>query len=193
MSPARTGGSDPQDTHRRLDCLYIFHSMPCREPKPMPPENTDLERRVLAHEQILQALIAHMVDGEPQFLERLQDTFSHPVEIGLLPGDGVSTQRYAARFIRRVIELGRQPATASLVERWDKLWPTVGEDNLVNQNVPVRFEILPRDDLWEVTRDHRLIGGFVSRAGALEAAHAEIQSVFEAGGSAELVARQSKP
>ena len=31
-------------------------------------EDTDLERRVLAHEQILQALIAHMVETEPRFL-----------------------------------------------------------------------------------------------------------------------------
>ena len=30
-------------------------------------ENTDLERRVLAHEQILQVLIAHMAAAEPYF------------------------------------------------------------------------------------------------------------------------------
>jgi hypothetical protein len=37
----------------------------------MDVENTDLERRVLAHEQILQALIAHMAETEPKFLDRL--------------------------------------------------------------------------------------------------------------------------
>jgi hypothetical protein len=30
-------------------------------------ENTDLERRVLAHEQILKVLIAHMAETEPNF------------------------------------------------------------------------------------------------------------------------------
>jgi len=30
-------------------------------------ENTDLERRVLAHEQILQVLIAHLAEAEPKF------------------------------------------------------------------------------------------------------------------------------
>ena len=31
----------------------------------MDVENTDLERRVLAHEQILKVLIAHMAETEP--------------------------------------------------------------------------------------------------------------------------------
>jgi hypothetical protein len=39
-------------------------------------ENTDLERRVLAHEQILQVLIAHMSEAEPKFLDRLQQIFT---------------------------------------------------------------------------------------------------------------------
>jgi hypothetical protein len=42
----------------------------------MHDENTDLERRVLAHEQILQVLIAHMAEGEPKFLDRLQQIFT---------------------------------------------------------------------------------------------------------------------
>jgi hypothetical protein len=33
----------------------------------MDVENTDLERRVLAHEQILQVLIAHLAEAEPNF------------------------------------------------------------------------------------------------------------------------------
>jgi hypothetical protein len=36
----------------------------------MDVENTDLERRVLAHEQILQVLIAHMAEAEPKVLDR---------------------------------------------------------------------------------------------------------------------------
>ena len=37
----------------------------------MDVENTDLERRVLAHEQILQVLIAHMAEAEPKFLDQI--------------------------------------------------------------------------------------------------------------------------
>jgi hypothetical protein len=42
----------------------------------MDVENTDLERRVLAREQILQVLIAHMAEAEPKFLDRLQQRFT---------------------------------------------------------------------------------------------------------------------
>jgi len=45
-------------------------------------ENTDLERRVLAHEQILQVLIAHMAEAEPNFLDRLQQIFAKHHTLG---------------------------------------------------------------------------------------------------------------
>ena len=73
---------------------------------------------------------------------------------------------------------------------WDDLWPTSGEPNLSHENVPVRFRVQQRDDLWEVLREGRLIGGYVSQKGALEAAHLAMQEIFCAGGSAELVAHQ---
>jgi hypothetical protein len=43
----------------------------------MDVENTDLERRVLAHEQILQVLIAHMAEGEPKSLDRQRQIFTN--------------------------------------------------------------------------------------------------------------------
>jgi hypothetical protein len=156
-------------------------------------ENTDLERRVLAHEQILQALIAYMVESDPEMLKRMTAAFSNPVRLDHT-GDYTDTAAYAARFVREVIRLGRPEdaaANVSLVALWDDLWPTSGEANLLNENVPVRFEINKRDDLWEVTRDGRLSGGYVSQKGALEAAHIAMQDIFCAGGSAELIARQT--
>ena len=158
----------------------------------MSAEDTDLERRVLAHEQILQALIAHMVETEPQFLERLSATFNNPVQAGCLRYDRISTATHAARFVREVIRLGEKPSAPSLVSRWDDLWPTSGENSILNGNIPVRFEIRPRDDLWEVFRNGRLKGGYVSRSGALDAAHSAMQEVFEGGGCAELLALQPK-
>lgn len=158
----------------------------------MSAEDTDLERRVLAHEQILQALIAHMVETEPRFLERLKSTFSRPVQVKALPLDETSTAAYAALFVREVIRLGEQEFTPSLISKWDDLWPTAGEDNLANVNIPVRFEIRLRDDLWEVLRDGRLCGGYVSRSGALEAAQQAMQAVWEGGNAAELFAARHK-
>ena len=155
----------------------------------MRAEDTDLERRVLAHEQILQALIAHMVESEPRFLERLSATFSHPIEMDPAHPQRKDTAAYAALFVREVVKLGNSEdqAVASRVSRWDDLWPTRGEVNLVNENVPVRFEVRRGDDLWEVTRNGRLFGGYVSRAGALEAAQIAVHDVFCDGGSAELI------
>ena len=154
----------------------------------MSAEDTDLERRVLAHEQILQALIAHMVETEPKFLDRLSATFSHPVHMGPDHPDRTDTAAYAALFVREVIKLGGSVGQVSeQVSRWDDLWPTHGEINLVNENVPVRFEVRQGDDLWEVLRNGRLFGGYVSRAGALEAAQMAVHDIFCGGGSAELL------
>lgn len=69
-------------------------------------ENTDLERRVLAHERILQVLIAHMTEEEPQFLERLQARFAKNHDLGDGGHDYVDTEQHAKYFIDRVIELG---------------------------------------------------------------------------------------
>jgi hypothetical protein len=43
--------------------------------QPEPPESTDLERRVLAHERILKSLIAYMAQTESRFLNHLSKTF----------------------------------------------------------------------------------------------------------------------
>jgi hypothetical protein len=154
----------------------------------MSAEDTDLERRVLAHEQILQALIAHMVETEPKFLDRLSATFSHPVHMDAEHPDRTGTADYAALFVREVIKLGATDGQLPPeVSRWDDLWPTRGEINLVNENVPVRFEVRLGDELWEVLRNGRLFGGYVSRAGALESAQMAVHDVFCSGASAELL------
>ncbi len=159
----------------------------------MSAEDTDLERRVLAHEQILQALIAHIVESEPRFLDRLSATFANPLHIVPARHDRVSTASHAARFVREIVRLAGTPASPSLVSRWDDLWPTSGEADVVNDNAPVRFEIRRHDDLWEVRRDGHLRGGYVSRSGALSAVQAEMQELFEGGGCAELLADRPQP
>jgi hypothetical protein len=57
----------------------------------MDVENTDLERRVLAHEQILQVLIAHMAEAEPRFLDRLQQIFTKHHTLGANEQDYTDT------------------------------------------------------------------------------------------------------
>jgi hypothetical protein len=68
----------------------------------MDVENTDLERRVLAHEQILQVFIAHMAEAEPKFLDRLQQIFTKHHTLGADEQDYTDTA-YAQQFIRHVM------------------------------------------------------------------------------------------
>ena len=71
-------------------------------------ENTDLERRVLAHEQILQVLIAHMSEAEPKFLDRLQHIFTKHHTLGADEQDYTDTAAYAQQFIQQVVRLKEQ-------------------------------------------------------------------------------------
>ena len=68
-------------------------------------EKTDLERRVLAHEQILQVLIAHMAATEPRFLDRLQKIFMKHHTLGANEQDYTDTAAYAEQFIHHVVRL----------------------------------------------------------------------------------------
>ena len=71
----------------------------------MDVENTDLERRVLAHEQILQVLIAHMAEAEAKFLDRLQQIFTKHHTLGPDEQDYTDTAAYAEQFIHHVVRL----------------------------------------------------------------------------------------
>lgn len=68
----------------------------------MTVENTDLERRVLAHERILQALIAHLAESQPMFLDRLRAVFSGHHTLGANEQDYTGTDQYADQFIRQI-------------------------------------------------------------------------------------------
>jgi hypothetical protein len=80
----------------------------CKRGAVMVVENTDLERRVLAHEQILQVLIAHLAEAEPKFLERLQHIFSHHRVMGAEEQDYTDTSQYAEQFIQQVMRLRKK-------------------------------------------------------------------------------------
>ena len=68
----------------------------------MPIEDTDLERRVLAHERILQALIRHVAEDQPAILERLKGNFSTGHNLGEYEQEYTSTRHYGDHFIRGI-------------------------------------------------------------------------------------------
>jgi hypothetical protein len=76
-------------------------------------ETTDLERRVLAHERILQALVAVIDETEPTFMARLKATLAD----GRGPGAGehnfIVAEQHAERLIREVEARGERRKSAS--------------------------------------------------------------------------------
>lgn len=67
-----------------------------------PIERTELERRVLAHERILQALISHIAEEQPEILARLKATFGNGHNLGEYEQDYTSTEHYGDQFIRKI-------------------------------------------------------------------------------------------
>lgn len=83
-----------------------------------PSETTDLERRVLAHERVLQALIAYMARTEPRFIDHLRERFVEPMSMARHEHDHRETDDYAEEFTRAVMLLGEARA----------LWEGAGND-----------------------------------------------------------------
>jgi len=79
----------------------------------MSAENTDLERRVLAHEQILQILIAHMAEAQPEIMIRLRAVFSGHRGLGADEQDYTDTAGYAEQFIHEITRVGRHDPVGS--------------------------------------------------------------------------------
>lgn len=77
-----------------------------------------------------------------------------------------------------------QPPPA--VDRWDDLWPTVGEPDLVYENVPVRFYIAPRGHNWEVFQNTAFWGIFQSRNEAFDTVRNAMAAIFTSGGAAQM-------
>jgi hypothetical protein len=76
--------------------------------------------------------------------------------------------------------------TSSVDQGWDDIWPTAGEAGLANENVPVRFRILPRGTSWEVFRNSAFWGIFQSRAEANSHVRVAMSEIFSLGGSAQM-------
>lgn len=77
----------------------------------MDNDATALERKVLAHEQILQVLIAHMAETEPKFLDRLKAVFTRHHTVGAHEQNYYDTAQYAEQFICEVEKIQEFKAT----------------------------------------------------------------------------------
>jgi len=118
------------------------------------PDDTDLERRVLAHERILQTLIAHMAETEPKLLLRLTDTFCVPMKLERHEQDYTDTDSYAEEFIRSVAGLGEKSAkktSKKLKNSKSRYLPSAGRKSI--KIAPSPFHIKHEGGVWRVSKN----------------------------------------
>ncbi|MEW5424569.1 hypothetical protein [Amorphus sp. 3PC139-8] len=140
------------------------------------PETTDLERRVLAHERILQSLIAYMSRTEPRFVEHLRGRFVEPMAMARHEHDYRDVDDYAEEFIRAVMRLGETPERKNTKERQGAASASVprGECTPAPPLPPVvqpdRVQLKERGGIWEVRVDGAFQGDYRLKDHALAAA-----------------------
>lgn len=151
----------------------------------MAVENTDLERRVLAHEQILQALMAQIAEGRPGFLDAMSQRFAS-ARRGAHEHDYVETADYAEAFLREVMRLMRvrrsaspQPAASSIAEH-----RTMSADARPS-SVVIRSNLA--HGVWHVTCDDVFLGDYLSEDAAQAAIDQAAADLRQKGRSTEVV------
>jgi hypothetical protein len=123
---------------------------------PKASESTDLERRVLAHERILQALIAYMARTEPRFVDHLRERFVEPMRMARHEHDYRETDDYAEEFIRTVMLLGavRAPEAKEPEITFKQPIPPKshgGQDSSMNRTAQRdRVQVHERNGIWVV-------------------------------------------
>jgi hypothetical protein len=158
----------------------------------MPVENTDLERRVLAHEQILQALMAQLAEGQPGFLDRMRERFA-AARRGAHEHDYVETADYAEAFLHEVMRLIRAkevksgastPSAAPNPSAAPRVAPAA---TLREVDRPVVIRTSRVGGVWHVIRDDVFLGDYLAEDPARDAATKEAREIASQGGRAELI------
>ncbi|MBU2941899.1 hypothetical protein Q8W25_20010 [Shimia thalassica] len=139
-------------------------------------ETTDLERRVLAHERILQALIAYMARTEPRFVDHLRERFVEPMRMVPHEHDYRETDDYAEEFIRAVMLLGEERAPIGKESKLTDKKPVSpkgrGAQGSSMSRPPQRggVQVRERNGIWEVEVDGKFRGDYHQKEHALAAA-----------------------
>lgn len=154
-------------------------------------EETDLERRVLAHERILQALIAHMAEAEPKFVAHLSAVFSELPHGGRREHDFTDTHAYADQFVRKVLQIVEHRGEPVPIRALASRHPTdLGQGKRADtppKGCPVtRLEVRRSTGLWQVTCDGQFHGHYDTDQPAFDAAEAVALDVVANGGAADL-------
>ena len=141
-----------------------------------PAETTDLERRVLAHERVLQALIAYMARTEPRFIDHLRERFVEPMSMARHEHDHRETDDYAEEFIRAVMLIGEARAPNAKEPEMTNMKPVPpkgrgAQDSSMNRPaLRGGVQVRERNGIWEVQVDGSFRGDYHQKEHALAAA-----------------------
>ena len=137
------------------------------------PIATELERRVLAHERILQSLIAYMSRTEPRFVDHLRERFVETMKMARHEHDYRDVDDYAEVFIRAVMMMGEpgKPSHSDDPKQRAPLQQTTASraQKLRQSSTPDRVQIKKTNGIWRVTVDCEFWGDFNSEEQALAA------------------------
>ena len=158
-------------------------------------EGTDLERRVLAHERILQVLIAHMAETEPKFVAHLNAVFGEAPPAGRREYDFTDTDAYADQFIRKVVQLVERHGLRSKAREQAPHSSDLSQADAPSAGVSVvtQLEVKRHAGIWEIIRDGQFYGHYDDDQPAFDAAEAVAVAVVASGGSADLVWTDGRP
>lgn len=186
MTPAPPDETRPFDLRASLQRLAARPPQTPREAA-MPDQNTDLERRVLAHERILQFLIADLVDGDPPLLDRMALTFA-PQGRRSDAHEHTDAEDYAEQFIRQLRKLAedrpvrREALTeAQAPDPSDPPTPLAALAGTGGGANVIPVGVRKRSGVWEVRTDQGHHGDYRQRADAIEAALTEVGTRIDAG------------
>lgn len=130
---------------------------------------TDLERRVLAHERVLQTLIAYMSRSEPRFIEHLRKVFVEPMAMERHEQDYRGSDDYAEEFIRAIVVAGYGHASAGNAIRPREFTRSGGaKDQGPPTREPVnKILVTERHGIWCVKIGDEFHGEFVQKEHAV--------------------------
>lgn len=151
----------------------------------MAVENTDLERRVLAHKQIRQALMAQIAEDRPDLLDAMRQRFAS-ARRGVYEHEDVETADNADAFLREVLRLMRVRGSAS--PRPEP--PSVATSRTMSADGRA-LSVIVRSNLvhgvWHVTCDDVFLGDYLSEDAAQAATAQAATDLRRQGRSTEIV------
>lgn len=139
-------------------------------------ENSELERRLLALERVLQALVAYMAEVEPKVLARLTETFCLSLRMTRPEHDYIDTDSYAAELVRSVVRLGdkaaRKPPEIARGRTLDDSALSFRPGETPPLLALPCIQVRQAGGVWHVTKDGRFYGDFLKEEDALQAVEA---------------------